>query len=56
MQDLKEEINKEIEILKNNQFGINSSIFQINLMREVKNIFNENYKSLKKEIEEDNRR
>jgi hypothetical protein len=29
MQDMKEEINKGIEILKNNQFEMNSSIFQI---------------------------
>jgi hypothetical protein len=29
MLDKKEEINKGIEILKNNQFGMNSSISQI---------------------------
>jgi hypothetical protein len=29
MQDMKEEINKDTEILKNNQSEMNSSIFQI---------------------------
>jgi hypothetical protein len=31
MQDIKEEINKYIEILKNNQFEMNSSISQIKI-------------------------
>jgi hypothetical protein len=29
MQDMKEEINKDTEILKNNQFEVNNSMFQI---------------------------
>jgi predicted nucleic acid-binding Zn-ribbon protein len=34
MQDMKEEINKEVEILKNNQSEINSSISQIQISNE----------------------
>jgi hypothetical protein len=34
MQDIKEEINKDIEILKNNQSEMNSSISQIKILIE----------------------
>jgi vancomycin resistance protein YoaR len=49
MQSMKEEINKDIEIMKNNQFEMNSSITQIKSQSKV---WQTEWSKLKREYQE----